>query len=66
MEKAVDDITASDRSLTSLVATSSSVSMTDSMGLMSKSAGAPLGGRSRRPVGSWSLHRENTAVTELL
>ncbi len=55
-----------DRGLTSLVATSNSVSMTDSMGLMSKSEGAPLGGSKRRPLGSWSLCRENTAAADLL
>lgn len=50
------------RSITSLVATSNSVSMTDSMGLMSKSEGAPLGGSRRRPLGSWSLRRGNTRL----
>ena len=39
-------------SLTSLVATNSSISITDSIGLMSKSEGAPLGGSRRRPLGS--------------
>jgi len=40
------------------VATSSSVSITDRIGLMSKSEGAPFGGSKRRPLGSWSLNVE--------
>lgn len=32
--------------------------MTVRIGEMSKSAGAPLGGSSSRPLGSWSLHRD--------
>lgn len=47
------------KSLTSLVATSSNVSITDRIGLMSKSEGAPLGGSNSRPLGSWSLNTES-------
>lgn len=40
--------------------------MTDSIGLMSKSAGGPLGGSKRRPLGSWSLQRENIVEYNML
>ena len=51
-------------SLTSLVATSSRVSMTDRMGLTLKSVDTSLGGRSSRPLGSWSLGGEEEEENE--